>query len=157
MHPRRGPLYDDIYFGYLVLKAFQQRPMLLVNARLSEFDKSKPGRLDTQRGFTRIYHKLKSATRFGWVRNSSTLQQALRVRVRTAFTCGRHWKSLAHWAPRGLELNSSNAAWSNASEPLDGGLRLRGRELHSLANGSTCCERWVYCQGKVEPGGSAVR
>ena len=58
MHPRKFIVYDDVYFGYLALRAFRDDNLTLVQARLSEFDKGLATRLHTQRGHVRIFHKV---------------------------------------------------------------------------------------------------
>ena len=42
LHPSHAVVFDDIYFGYLVFRAFSNRSLTLVNALLSEVDKKKP-------------------------------------------------------------------------------------------------------------------
>lgn len=148
-HPSRTPLFDDIYFGYLAMRAFANRSLALVNAPLSEFDKSRPLRLDGQRGFVRIYHKLKTAERFGWVNRSRELRHALRDKVRTRFVCTRTWKGLDRWHVHGLQLTSTTAAAvPGALERHDGGLHL-GSDPYS--NLTACCRGWIFCQGETEP------
>ena len=38
-HPRRAVVFDDIYYGYLLLRAYRHANLSLVHARISEFDK----------------------------------------------------------------------------------------------------------------------
>lgn len=143
IHPSHAVIFDDIYFGYLVFRAFSNRSLTLVNARLSEVDKSKPleERLDTLSGLVRIYHKLKTDVRFGWINQTRTLN-ALKQRVRSKFAClrrqGRN-NIFSVWQVRGLTSTSNTA-----QAPGEFGVL-------SHANLTTCCERWSYCDGSGGP------
>ena len=116
----------------MVLRAFSNRSLTLVNARLSEVDKSKPiaDRLDTQGGTTRIYHKLKTSLRFGWINQTRTLD-ALRHQVRGQLKCFgvRGLRKV-----RGLHLTSTNAAGDLG--------------VPSHANLTDCCEACSWCVGQ---------
>ena len=150
LHPHKSPLYDDIYFGYLTLRALATKPLLLVNARLSEFDKGKPLRLDTQRGFVRIYHKLKTGVRFGWIANHTELPDALRHNVRSRFQCTRQWKALNSWYVRNLDLTGRDVPSrlpEALSAPTDGGLVMRSK---LRANLTQCCHQWFFCFASSE-------
>ena len=35
-HPRKTIVFDDIYYGYLLLRAYHRRPLKMVQAMLSE-------------------------------------------------------------------------------------------------------------------------
>ena len=145
VHPRKAIVFDDIYFGYLCMRALASASLLLVNARLSEFDKSIPERFD-KRG-ARIYHKLKTAERFGVLNKSAAVRMALQKHVRTRFKCSRRARRenlLDAWQVRGLHLTSSNAAGVPGAQQLqDGGLQLRSVQN---ANLTTCCQQWVFCE-----------
>ena len=151
LHPSRQPLFDDIYFGYLTLVALSDRDVLLVNARISEFDKKRPYRLDTQMGFARIYHKLKTAHRFGWIANYSQLPRALAMNVRTRFDCTRRWKRLDQWRVRNLGLTRNALARmpAAATSRYDGGVILRSSANASM---SSCCLNWRFCFGSGREG-----
>ena len=128
-HPSHVVVFDDIYFGYLVMRAFANRRLTLVHAHLSEVDKSKPvgERLDPQNGTVRIYHKLKTQLRFGWINNTRTLD-ALRQNVRGTFDC---FRVRGLHKVRGLHLTSTSAAGELG--------------VTSHANLTECCERWTFC------------
>lgn len=146
VHPRKAIVFDDIYFGYLCMRAIASAPLLLVNAHLSEFDKSIPERFDKHGA--RIYHKLKTAERFGMLNKSAAVRMALQKHVRTRFKCSRRARReslLDAWQVRGLHLTSSNAASVPGAqhELHDGGLQLRSAQN---ANLTTCCQQWLYCE-----------
>jgi hypothetical protein len=142
MHPTNAVVFDDIYYGYLVMKTFSNRSLALVNARLSEVDKTKPleERLDTQGGWARIYHKLKTSVRFGWVNKTRTLN-ALKQHVRSKYACVRRQRLFIFsvWQVRGLHVTSALDAVPSRLAPL------------SHANLTTCCERWIYCEASAAP------
>ena len=151
VHPSHAVIFDDIYFGYLVMRSFSNRSLTLVNARLSEVDKKKPleERLDTLKGWARIYHKLKTDVRFGWINQTRTLD-ALKHNVRSKFGCVRRQglrNIFSVWQVRGLHMTSA----SSAAPGQLGGL--------SHANLTRCCERWSYCEsaGVMRPRRGNVR
>ena len=49
-HPSKSIVFDDIYYGYLVLLAYAREPLALVHARLSEYRKDKYTRINTHGG-----------------------------------------------------------------------------------------------------------
>jgi hypothetical protein len=130
-HPRNAVVFDDIYYGYLVLRAFAGRPLKLVFARLSEYRKEIHGRFHVNEWRARIYHKLKTSERFGyaslaaprpnrvthgpdyraaldeWKKMSTAsgpprLTDALHAHVRTEFQCVGEWASLRWLRVRNL-------------------------------------------------------
>lgn len=154
MHPRKFIVYDDVYFGYLALRAFRDDNLTLVQARLSEFDKGLATRLHTQRGHVRIFHKLKTALRFGLVNGSADLRLALQTKVRRRFRCSRaNWR-MDRWKVVGIDhdhaaLRSGGHLPPPEAQPLvDGGLVLGSRAPGKL---STCCLGWTQCSGEGEP------
>ena len=69
-HPSHFVIFDDIYYGYLVLLAFSGERLALVHARLSEYRKDRNVRLNTHGGRVRVFHKLKTAERFSHTNRS---------------------------------------------------------------------------------------
>ena len=141
-HPRRAVIFDDIYYGYLMLKAFANEPLSLVTAPISEVDKSLPNRLNPQRGLVRIYHKLKTAERFGWINRSETLKAAIRDKVHTSFTCNIN--SPRERTPWKVHLgrldNVSSRVFPNLPDD-DGRFGVRNVTL------TRCCQDWMWCYG----------
>ena len=100
LRSRHGIIYDDIYYGALIYKALHERPLTLVDAPLSEYQKSKP-KLDRRgrpkrtppalhpRGAALIYHKLKHPKRFDLVRNASLLASPSATRDGTEWEASR--------------------------------------------------------------------
>jgi hypothetical protein len=152
-HPRRAVIYDDIYYGYLVLRAYANATIALVHARLSEVDKKHPLRLDPQGGLVRIYHKLKTAERFGWVNRSDVLRRSIRSRVRKVLTCTRRWSEvipgrgwdvaglddfkdgIVQWGVRSRARLSANSS-RHSQQAVDG----QARDV------TTCCRHWKFCR-----------
>ena len=121
-HPRNAIVYDDIYYGHLLLQTFTHRKLTMLQAPLSEYIKESPRRLETTDGFgfaVRMYHKLKHPVRFDFVRNSTRLRAGLLPsNASRGFCC----------APRhGGNLNLKWGPWANLSANYG------------------CCERWVFC------------
>ena len=112
----------------------------------------------------RIYHKLKTHERFGWVNRSKGLQDALRSNVRRRFTCSRQWSQLFSWQVRGLSDDESDGAaggelaWRhNGRTVLPAGRALRGVSqpiatptVAHWRNITTslrpCCKGWTFCE-----------
>ena len=153
MHPSKAVVFDDIYYGYLILKAYANRSLGLTLARLSEYDKSTPkSRLNPQRGTVRIYHKLKTAERFGWVNRTPETYAAVRGELwrRTSFACHRRWpmiKGIRAWKVRGLSSSPGGSAADNGRIGGGGASGADGGAAADARAGSLvpCCERWRWC------------
>lgn len=139
-HPKRSVIFDDIYYGYLMLKAFANEPLSLVTAPISEVDKSLPARLNPQKGLVRIYHKLKTAERFGWINRSALLKAAIRDKVHTSFTCSiSSPRERYPWMVAMGHRNGSSRVFPNY--PDDGRFGVRNVTL------TRCCQDWMWCYG----------
>ena len=92
------------------------KSMYLINARMSEYTKAIPLRLDPMKGVVRIYHKLKTAERFGWVNKSMVVWEGLSQKKRRRLQCTRKWALFESWKVRGLDASHDWAYLAAAAQ-----------------------------------------
>lgn len=105
-----------------------------------------------QFGLVRIYHKLKTAERFGMLNRSTLLLSAARGygTLREQYACTRRWASLDAWRVRGLQSQTAGEyAGSLASGLVGGGGPQKAGALPSWkdwqVNGTLTAQEWVFC------------
>lgn len=134
-HPRRVIVFDDIYYSYLALRLYANKPLALVHARIAEYNKALPLRVDTHRGLVRVYHKLKTVERFQQINRSRLLMDALRNKVHSRYTCRTRWSLInpgAGWLVRGLSEVDENAGVGTGTGTARTGARARGPDRTAL-------------------------
>ena len=166
-HPRRLVVFDDIYYGQLVLRLYANRSLGIVHARISEYNKALPLRMNMQNGTVRIYHKLKTAERFAQINSSSALMSALHGKVKRRYTCQTRWalvKPGDGWLVRGaggagalpgraMAKSSTTVLTHPSGRLFTPGANLSaaaGSHPQALARTSQesyarCCRKWRFC------------
>lgn len=138
-HPRHAVVYDDVYYGQLLLETLAHSKLTLVHAPLSEYKKERSPRLaafDPNGYHVRIYHTLKHPKRFEYVANHSRIRAVLSTNsgLRGGYCCFPHHGSLTRTL--GGSPTATPSSWGNMTA------------IYS------CCEKWMFCvASRWRPGG----